>query len=141
MQRKKILPRIMNLSRGVAQFDAIELAAALGPSLSASVLDQNPSHRLGGRGEEMSPAAPVLRLFDISEPQVSLMNQHRRLQRLSGFFVCDSMRRQFAKLLIDQWKELVGSTSVAVACIDENARELVHRLNDTHQRSGDTRLP
>ena len=55
-------------------------------------LDEDAAHRLGGGGEEMALAAPVLGLFLTDEPEVRLVDQGGGLERVArlllGQFRC-----------------------------------------------------
>ena len=54
--------------------DPLLIAAVLGPSLAAGVVDQDAAHGLGGGGEEMPPAVPVLAVA-----------RHRRSRRYASW--------------------------------------------------------
>ncbi len=69
------------------EIDAIA-SATMAPSLfSSRPLDEHPTHRLGRRRKEVPAAVPVLRLFDIDQPQIRIMHKRRSLKRLPGLLV------------------------------------------------------
>ena len=61
----------------------------------------------------MAAAVPMLRLLDVDEPEIGLMHQRRRLQRLTGFLLSQLGGGQLPQLLIHQRQELFGGTRVA----------------------------
>src|SRR5262249_7756552 len=71
----------------VGQLDALPVAAAFVRAPGASVIDQDATHGLGGCREEVSLAGEVWSLALTDEPQVSLVNQGGRLERLAGRLV------------------------------------------------------
>jgi hypothetical protein len=46
--------------------------------------DEDAAHGLGGGGEEVSPAVPVLRLLHVHQPHVRLVYQGGGLKGLAG---------------------------------------------------------
>ncbi len=76
--------------------------------------DQDPPHRLGGGSEEMAATIPVLRLVDIDQSQIHLMNQTGRLERLAGRLAGEPLGGQTPQLVVDQRKQLFGQARVAL---------------------------
>ncbi len=77
---------VVNPGGGQVHFvevDSGTAASSLEAETAASVLDQDPSHRLGGGGEEMTSAVPwpIGNLAD--QTQIGLMDQRRCLERLT----------------------------------------------------------
>ena len=68
----------------VDEVDSTQTTAALQPGLAPCRLHQDSPHRLGGRGEEVAAAVPVLGLLHVHQPQVGFMNQCRRLECMAG---------------------------------------------------------
>jgi hypothetical protein len=62
----------------------------------------------------MAPAVPRLGLLDIDQPQVRLMHQGGSLERLARLLLGQTLRRQFAQLIVDQRQELLGGVRVAL---------------------------
>src|SRR5262249_24232680 len=84
-------------------------------------------HGLGGGGEEVAAAIPVLGLLRVHQTQVGLMNQRRRLQRLPGLLLGQPLRRQPAQLVVNQWQELLGGVRVALVDRGQDARDFGHQ--------------
>src|SRR5262249_31344039 len=93
--------------------NSIPNSAALLSLLVACVFDENAPHGLGGRSKEVASAVPVLRLLHVYEPQVRLVDEGRRLQRLAWGLQSHLLGRQLAQLDIDQGHQLVGGVRVA----------------------------
>ena len=96
------------------------------PVLAAGILDEDPPHRLGRGREEMAAVLPALVVRGADQAQVGLVNQRRRLERLAGVFSCQLLRRQLAKLLVDQGQQLAGSRGVALFDRDQDAARVIH---------------
>jgi hypothetical protein len=67
----------------------------------ASVLDQDATHGLGSRSEEMSAILPSGVPLPY-EPQIRLVDQGGRLERLPGPLLRHPQSDQLAQLLVDQ---------------------------------------
>jgi len=98
------LPGIF-LSGQIGNLTNIQCEAALTGSTTflacpgAGVLDENPPHRVGGGGEEMTAAVPGE--FGVGDqPGVGLMNQSGRLQRVSGPLFAHALLRDFPQLIV-----------------------------------------
>ncbi len=50
----------------------------------------------------MSPAVPLLGLFDIDQPEIGLMDQGGRLQGLAGLLLGQLLSGESAKFIVDQ---------------------------------------
>ncbi len=81
--------------------------------LAPGVLDQNASRGFSRGAEEMTAAIPDLRLIGADQPQVVLMHEDRRLQRLTRLFVGQLRPREFAQFVLDQRRQLLGRGRVA----------------------------
>ncbi len=75
----------------------------------------------------MAAAIPVLGLLDINQPEVRLVDQGRRLERLAGLLLGQLLRRQLAQLLVDQRQKLLGGVWIASLDGEQDASNLVHR--------------
>src|SRR5687767_12394966 len=98
--------------------DTVARAAALGGAARAGALDQNLTHRVRGDGAEVGAVLPPARAV-LHQPQVGLVHERRRLQRLPRFLAADVTRREPAQLLVDEWQKnvdvpLVGHTRLIV---------------------------
>jgi len=99
---------------------------AFASSAFASYFHENPSHRFGGRGEEVATAVPMLRGFDIHQPQVSFVDQGCSLQGLPRSFLGQLLGREFAQFVVDQRQELLGGVRVAFLDGGQDARNFTH---------------
>jgi hypothetical protein len=91
----------------------------------ACLIDEDAAHSLGGSGEEVAPAVPVLGLVAINQTQVGLMDQGRGLKCLSWLLLCEFLRREPTQLLVDQGQQLLGGRRVALLDGRQDARDLV----------------
>ena len=73
----------------------------------------------------MSAAIP-LDVLVADQPQPGLMHQGRGLQGLPRGFLGQPMGSQMAQLLIDQGKQLIGGSGIAMLDGVEDARDLAH---------------
>src|SRR6516165_7732117 len=89
------------------------IAAVLGASLAAGIVDQDAAHGLGGGGEEMPPTVPVLGVLTLEQTEVRLVDQSRGLKGLPGLFLGQLLCGQPAQLVIDQREQLPGGPRVA----------------------------
>src|SRR5262249_32325997 len=69
---------------------------------------------VGGRGEEVPPAVPVLLVPTADEPEIGLVDQGGGLQRLPGRLLGQPLRGQFPQFVVDERQQLLGSVRVAV---------------------------
>src|SRR5262249_9132226 len=88
-------------------------AAMLEAVLAPSSLDKDAAHGFRCRGEEVVAATPVLTATFTDQAQVGLVDQGRRLQRLSRGFVAQAVARQPGQLLVDEREELRRGLRVA----------------------------
>ena len=96
------------------------------PLLAAGVLDQDPSHRLGGGGEEVPLTGK--RLAVPHQAKVGLMNKRRGRERLTGPFEGQPLRGELAELVVDQRQQCIGVSQPAWPKPFQNARNLSLRL-------------
>ena len=61
------------------------------------------------------------------QPEVRLVDQGRRLERLARLLLGQLRCGQLAQLVVDQRQELLGGLGVAVLDGREDARDVVHR--------------
>ena len=94
--------------------------------LASRLLDQDAAHRLGGRGEEMAAPVPARGRTRPDEPEVGLVNQGRRLQRLAGPLVRQPLGGQPAQFVVDQRQELGGRIRVTPLDGREDVHDIVH---------------
>jgi hypothetical protein len=129
IERNEILGRGLHQRFSGFQRDALLVSATLGPLLAPGILNENTPHRLGRRSEEVSAAIPVLVGAIVPrQAQISLVNQRRRLKRLSWRLVGEPLRRQPAQLLVDQRQQLVRGFWIAVREGGQKVGYVVHSL-------------
>jgi hypothetical protein len=73
------------------------------PASSPGVFDQDATHRLGRRTEEMRA---ILKGWGIStdQPHPGLVDERGGLERMAGSFVGHLLRRQTAELFVNDWR-------------------------------------
>ena len=77
----------------------------------------------------MTATVPSLLVFLIHQAEISLVDQHRRLNRLAGFFQRQFRCRQLAEFLIDERQELIGCRRITLLDSCQNSRNIVgHRV-------------
>src|SRR5688572_2691446 len=72
-------------------------------------------------------AVPALRVLLSDQPEVGLVDQGRRLERLARLLLGQPLRGQLAQLVVDQGQELLGRVGVAPLDGREDAGHVVHR--------------
>src|SRR5579863_4841379 len=112
VQFEEIFWRIVNAEREIIEGPLLQAAAPLDPTFSSGSLDQDPTHRLSGGGEEVPSIVPVSKLLAIDKSDVGFMHQGCSLQCLTGSLSSHRLRRQFPQLVVDEWQELVGGQTV-----------------------------
>ncbi len=100
-------------------------------------IDQDSSHRLGRRTEEVATIGERPFSERTKQSEIRFVNQRGRVQGVAGGLVCHVAARQFSKLVIHQREEL--SRRLGVSCFDgvEDAGDLVHGINDKCPRHSD----
>ena len=95
--------------------------------------------RLGGRGQRngratrlQSVAVPVPRP---DQPQIRLMHQRRRLQRLPRLLLGQLRGRQLPQLVIDQRQQLLGGLRIALLDLRQDAGHIGHAGGNTTGRA------
>ena len=76
--------------------------------------------------EEVPAAAPMLGLVVIHQPDVRLVHQGRRLQRLPRLFLGQLGSRQFPQLVIHQRQQLLRRRRIAGFDLRQNLRHVGH---------------
>ena len=92
-----------------------------------AVLDQDPPHRLRGRGEEVGAAVPLRLVTLADEPEIGLVDQIGRLEGLPRGLAGEPLGGQPAQFLVDQGQELLGGPRVALLDRREDVRDVAHR--------------
>ena len=97
-------------------------------SFAASIFNENAAHGLGGSREEVTAAVPVLVCTTAYQPQISLVNEGRGIQRLTRLFLGQFARRQAPQFVVHERQQLLGGVRVALFNGGENDGNLIHRL-------------
>ena len=110
----------------IVELDATQLATPFRAGLPAGGLDQDVPHGLSRRGEEVAAAVPQAARVGADQPQVSLVHEGRRLERLPRRLARQLPRRQATELVIDQREQLLHRPRVAVLDRAQDSLCLVH---------------
>src|SRR5262249_22061612 len=100
--------------------------AMLEPVLAAGTLDEDSGHGLGGGGEEGTAALPGLSLLLDYKPNVRLLDQGGGLERLSGPFPRQLVRRPLSELVVQKGQKLIGGVRVAVLNLSQDPHHFAH---------------
>ncbi len=95
------------------EVNPVLLAASLQTALISGSIHQNPPHRLGGGGEEVPTAVPVLRTLGVDKPNVSFMDEGSRLQGMIGRLIGHSSCSQFAQFVVNKRQQVFGRRRIA----------------------------
>src|SRR5262245_34236555 len=93
------------------------------PTCQESVLNQDAAHRLGSGREEVTAGG---KLLVAHQPQVSLMNQGRRVKRLPRLLAGQLHRGEATELIRHQRQQLPGGLGVALCQVGQDVGDLVH---------------
>jgi hypothetical protein len=74
----------------------------------------------------MAAAIEAVLIGRTYQPEVGLVNECRRLERLPRLFVCQFCRRQLPQLVIHQRQELLGCRRIAGFNLREDHRHIGH---------------
>ena len=74
----------------------------------------------------MTAAIPVLLLLAAHQPQIDLVNQGRRLERLPGRFLRHPLRGQLTQCVIDQRQQLLRRLRIALFNGGQDLRHFMH---------------
>ena len=117
----------------LVEIDATAIASAFDALLIASPIEKNSPHRLGGRGEEVSPAVPAVGRFAPDQPDVSFVDESGGLEGLAGLLAGESLRRQFPQFIVDEREEFLGGLGVTPLDGGQDVGNLAHGLEHTRQ--------
>ncbi len=117
--------RIRQSKMGV-QIDSLKVSTMFGPLLAKGIIDENPSHRLRGRREEMRPRIPLLSLLHVDQPYVRFMHQRRGLERLPRPFLGHFLGGQLAEFVVHEGQKLLGGRRITVIDLRQNACNIGH---------------
>jgi hypothetical protein len=100
-------------------------ATMLGASFAPGAVHQNVAHRLGGCGEEVGTALPVLAV-GARQAQPRFMDQGRGLKGLTRRLLGHPRAGESAQFFIDQWQQFLGGRGVPLLYGIENLRYVIH---------------
>src|SRR5262249_21777374 len=109
--------------------------AALFGALLARPINEDTTHRFGGRGKKKPSAIPAPGLFGVYQPPVGPMDESRRLKSLSWLFLGEFLGGQLAQFIVDQGQELTGGVRVALLDGRQEVGNIVHRRSPAMQCS------
>src|SRR5436190_1670371 len=112
--------------RDVIKVHTDATAAAFLALLVPRVIDKNPPHGFGGSGKEMAAAVPQILSQWVEQTQVGFVNQRRRFERLPRFFLGQLLRSQFAKLIVNERKEVFRGMGIALGNRVQYPRKFLH---------------
>src|SRR5262249_54018514 len=101
-------------------------APALEPLPGACPVDEDAAHGLGRGPEEVAPAVEVL---VADEPQVRLVDQRGRLERLARCLRGHPGGRELAQLVVDEREQLGRGSRVAGGGCVEELRDVWHPVS------------
>src|SRR5262249_2561360 len=100
----------------------------------AGVLDEDAAHGLGGGGEEVAAPLPVRPRARADQPQVGLVDQGGRLQRLARLLLSQALGGEAAQLVVDQRQQLGGGVRIALLDGGQDAGDLGHVSDSTGRK-------
>ena len=110
------------------------VAAVAKAGFSASDLDEDAAHGLGGSAEEMPATVPML-LLGPDQTQIRFVHERGRLQGMPGGFLGHFGRRELAEFIIDQREQFCGSLGIAMIDGFQDARDFAHARMDSSTRA------
>ena len=87
------------------------------------MIDEYASHQLRGDAEEVRAILP-LHVSLVHQPNVSLVNQRRRLQRVTRLFASQVARSLSTEFVVDDRHQLVERLFVAALVADKQLRDI-----------------
>src|SRR5262249_41496737 len=103
-------------------------AAVAQTLLLTSAFYQDSANGLGGGGEEVAAAVPVLGPFAVHQPQVRLVDQGGGLQRLAWLFLCQLLGREFARLVVDPREQVPRGGRVTLLDGGQDTGDVAHAV-------------
>ena len=110
---KAALLRLRQLSE-VIDIHANCTGATFLPVSAAGRLDEDPSHHLRRQRQEVRPVSPF-DAVDLNQPQVRLVHQGRRLQRMIRSLLAHVASRQPVELAVQEWNQSLTSGFIPLA--------------------------
>jgi hypothetical protein len=94
---------------------------------AAGAIEEDAAHRLGRRREEVPATVPSLLVPAANQPQVRLVDQGRRVQRLPGRLVGHLPRCEPAQFVVNEREQVRSGVRVARLDGGQDVRDLIHR--------------
>jgi hypothetical protein len=104
-----------------------DTAAPLKALFVTRLFHQDPSHRLGGRGEKMAAMMPALIRGLAYQSQIGLMDQGGGLKRLPWLFPGHPLGRQLTQLVVHQGEQLLHRLGIAILDRTKDLGDVGHR--------------
>jgi len=100
---------------------------AFGRAVFPRVIDEDPAHHVGRRTVEVN-AVREIRRSDTGEPQVGLVDERGRLQRVIGPFPREVMLRQIPEFTVHKGGELLERLGISPATVRVHIRNATGKL-------------
>ena len=111
IERQHVAVARRHRANAIVQRHAHRAAEALAAALSLRVIDQDAAHHLRRHAEEVRAVLPDDALL-ADEPQVGLVNERRRLQRVLDPFAAEVGRGPPPELVVDHLHQVVARFQV-----------------------------
>lgn len=92
------------------------------------LIDRNSAHRFVGRRQEMPAVGEGRDAVFPDQPQVGLVNQRSRLQRLTGFRLGEFRRGELAQFVVHQRQQFRRCGAIAGFSLGQNAGDFGHAM-------------
>jgi hypothetical protein len=112
VQINQIVTGFVDRDEGLVEVNALHPSSALEPASIACAVDEYPPHCLGRGGKEVRPAVPMLARIAPYKPQVRLVYQCRRLQRLAGRLVFEAIIGEPTQILVNEREQMLGGSGI-----------------------------
>ena len=100
------------------------------------MVDEHPSHRLGGSGKKVAPIGEYTASRGTNEPQIGLVNQGRGVQRVARCLIRDVTSRELAQLVVHDRQKLRRGLRIAIVDGVKNSSDLIHDVKDNWRGDG-----
>src|SRR5262249_51192924 len=110
----------------IVERDALGLASSFGGPARFGVIDQNLAHQPRGGAEEVGAVLPI-DLALVYQPQKSLVNQSRRLERVARTLTAQKPTRQAPQFIVDERRQLIAGALIALIPGDQQPSDFIGR--------------
>ncbi len=122
---------VMLASASQFQLDPTAAAAVPHPTLAASPFNKDAANRLGGGGEEVAAAAPVVRQRPADEAEVGLVDEGGGLEGLTRLLGGQPDGGEFAQFVVDKREQFGGGLRVSTVDGAQELGDVGHGGKDT----------